>query len=97
MQSYICRSFHHNAPSFIHNRTLRIVAIFCKGTGDVLTDMTNQVKANEIRIDLLGKQNSTMKKTLDKLQQRRKTERNFQNTVTDVKPDPPAYSSVSTK
>ena len=37
------------------------------GTGDIATDMSNQVKANEIRIALLDKQNGTMRKTLEKL------------------------------
>ncbi|XP_067932683.1 coiled-coil domain-containing protein 157-like [Watersipora subatra] len=37
------------------------------GTGDITADMQNQVKANELRMALLDKQNSSMRKTLRKL------------------------------
>jgi len=49
-------------------------------------DMSNQVAANEIRIDLLDKQNQSMRKTLDKLSRR--------NTVPSLPVNEVKYPSV---
>ena len=39
------------------------------GTGDILCDMDNQVKANSIRIHLLESQNEGLRNSIGKLQQ----------------------------
>lgn len=40
----------------------------CLGTGDIVLDMENQVKANIIRIQLLEKQNEGLRNSVRKLQ-----------------------------
>lgn len=51
--------------------TLMILALkifsHLKGTGDIATDMENQVTANTLRIQILEEQNSKLRRTILKL------------------------------
>ena len=62
------------------------------GTGDIVQDMSNQVQANEIRIELLSSQTATMKKTLNKLTGSRQTVQQRPPSI-----NPPTYREEETQ
>ena len=45
----------------------RFFCLLCVDSGDVYTDMRRQVEANQIRIDMLEKENANLRMTLAKL------------------------------
>lgn len=57
----------HESSKMLYLSLLLIHHIFCLGTNNIIIDMQNQMRTNEIRIDLLRKQNDSLKSSLEKL------------------------------
>ena len=51
----------HEVTCICHNH------YFSAGTGDIVTDMENQVKANTVRIQVLEEQNETLRNSVSKV------------------------------